>query len=200
MTESHLPGRCQRCWLRVSFCVCTSVTLVDFPTKVVIVRHILEERKSTGTARIAALALPNCAIVDYGDDWTVADAQLRAWPRPTLLFPNDDAVPVPPLPADVLVVLDGTWRQARRMRKKLTALHQAPCLALPPVEGAQLRLRDAPSSQARSTLEAIADAARVLGFVDAAEQLHGLHRLFVERTYAARGVLELKKARLILNR
>lgn len=162
-------------------------------TELVLVRHQREAWKSTGTARIAHLALPQMVGVEYGDDWEPAARELAPHLEgAALLFPAGEDAPVAAAPVQRLIVLDGTWRQARRMAKRLPGLAALPRLALPPKEEAVLRLRSSPRAEDRSTLEAIADALQLLEGEALAEPLHRLHALMVERVFRARGVWDLK--------
>ncbi len=195
-TLSHLPGRCPRCWIRHEFCLCADIPQVATKTQVVVVRHSREADKSTGTARMAGLALPGSVLIDFGEESAPVDAELQpyvegAW----LLFPAEEgaAVASGPPPAR-LIVIDGTWRQSRRMMKKLPCLAHVPRMALPEKVAAPLRLRESTSADNRSTLEAIADALTVLEGEAAGAKLHALHTLMVERVFRARGVWDLKAA------
>lgn len=195
-TLSHLPGRCPRCWIRHEFCLCAEIPQVATRTQVVIVRHAREADKSTGTARMAGLALPNSAMIDFGEESEPVDDELKpftdgAW----LLFPaEEDAPPLPVTPPKSLIVIDGTWRQTRRMLKKLPSLVGLPRMALPAKATAPLRLRESTSPDNRSTLEAIADGLTLLEGEAVGAPLHALHTLMVERVFRARGVWDLKAA------
>jgi len=190
-TRDDLPGRCQRCWIRLEHCICDEVPALTTRSRVVIVRHRREAAKSTGTARIAALALPAATLVEYGDEPEEADAELAGLGG-HLLFPSDAPAPWPQAPT-TLVVVDGTWRQARRMVRRLPSLEALPRLSLPPAPGPVLRLREATFEGGRSTLEALADALGRLEGPDVAEALHALHAAYVERVFRARGVWEQKR-------
>ena len=167
-------------------------------TQVVIVRHAREADKSTGTARMAGLALPNSALIDFGEESAPVDEEVGpfaagAW----LLFPAEEgSPPLPTTPPARLIVIDGTWRQTRRMLKKLPSLANVPRMALPAKDAAPLRLRESTSADNRSTLEAIADALTLLEGEAVGAPLHRLHTLMVERVFRARGVWELKAAGL----
>ncbi|MBL9037764.1 MAG: DTW domain-containing protein [Archangium sp.] len=192
-TTSDLPGRCRRCWVRTEFCVCADIPQVATATRVLVVRHERESFKSTGTARIAGLALSNSAIIDVGEGTAEADATLRPQLRGAcLLFPGEGTAPWPSTPPSQLVVLDGTWRQTRRMFAKLPSLHALPRLQLPTKPEPVLRLRESTFAEGRSTLEAIADALALLEGPDIAEPLHRLHAKYVEQVFRARGVWALK--------
>ena len=193
-TLDSLPGRCKRCWIREEWCLCEYLPTVQPKTSLVLVRHQREAWKSTGTARIAALSLPALKLVEYGDDSEPAAKELAPLLEgAALLFPFDsDSTEAKP-PVQRLIVLDGTWRQARRMVKRLPGLLALPRVALPPKEEPVLRLRSSPRSEDRSTLEAIADALALLEGEDIAEPLHRIHALMVERVFRARGVWEQKQ-------
>jgi DTW domain-containing protein len=192
-TASDLPGRCPRCWIRLEFCVCTVTPTVATVTRVLVVRHERESWKSTGTARVAQLALPNFEFVDYGDDPNEANARLPELQGGVVLFPSEQPAPWPSTPPSVLVVLDGTWRQTRRMASRLPKLSALPKVQLTTAPRRMLRLRDTTFDEGRSTLEAIADALELLEGPHVAAPLHRLHADYVERVFKARGVWEQKK-------
>ncbi len=193
-TLSDLPGRCPRCWIRTAHCICADVPRLTPRTEVVVVRHEREGWKSTGTARVAMLALANARLVDYSEDGAACDAELQALARgAALLFPEVGVEPKPLADAPArLIVLDGTWRQTRRMLRRLPSLSGVPRLVLPEKPAAVLRLRETADPLGRSTLEAIADALEAVEGEAAARPLHALHALFVERVLRARGVWSAK--------
>jgi DTW domain-containing protein YfiP len=159
-------------------------------TEVVVVRHDREAFKSTGTARIALQALERGHLVEYGEDAAPANAALDGWLQgAALLFPETGVEPKPlAAPPARLIVLDGTWRQTRRMLRRLTALEGLPRLVLPAKDVAPLRLRETRAPEGRSTLEAIADALALLEGDEVGKPLQALHDLYVERVFRARGV------------
>lgn len=195
-TTQDLPGRCPRCWIRVAFCICPEVPQVATRTEIILVRHEREAWKSTGTARVALQALTHARLLEYGEDGSATDDALRAMGEGShVLFPDVGAevtAHAPVEPPKRLVVLDGTWRQTRRMLKRLPSLDAAPRLKLPPKFLAPLRLRESQDPMGRSTLEAIADAVELLEGPAASQPLHALHALFVERVFRARGVWTMK--------
>ena len=164
-------------------------------TEVLVVRHERESWKSTGTARIAALAMPNLRILDFRENSEPARSELPALAGAGthLLFPTDESAPWDGSAITRLVLLDGTWRQVRRMYAKLPALHAVPKLALPGQVTKVLRLRDSKFEAGRSTLEAIAEAVALLEGEAAAAPLSALHAHYVEQVFRARGVWDQKK-------
>ena len=154
-------------------CFCWAIRPVDTLAELVIVRHALERKKPSNTARLAALALPRCRIVDYAvTDEPFDDAALvteGSW----LLYPEGD-LPPPETAPPRIIVLDGSWPQTRRMRQRLPALRGLPMLRLPAPRPRQ-RMRQPSRADGMSTLEAIARVvARYEGEAAAAplERLH----------------------------
>jgi len=190
-TPEDLAGRCPRCFLPTSLCLCAEVPCVPTRTELLIIRHHKETLKSTNTARMAALALPRCRILTYGAPGLPPfDVSVLTAPGTWLLFP--DAQPPPPgtPPPERLVVLDGNWTQARRMYQRLPELRRLPGLSLPPPAPNTRRLRRSPHPYGMSTVEAIAGAIAVLEGEALARPLLALHELMIDRVLAARGRLD----------
>lgn len=154
-------------------CLCAAVPTVPTRTRVVIVRHHLEQHRSSNSGRLAHAALPNSVIVDHGgrDGPAVLPPLDGAW----LLYPAGTPVDVATAtPPSQLVVLDATWSQARRMYRKLGALRGLPVLRLPDAPVPAARLRASPGEGRVSTIEAIARALRLLEGEGAAAPLEEL--------------------------
>lgn len=194
MTAPGAPGRCQRCLLLSAWCLCDVVgAALPSRPEVLVVRHHWEAFKSTGTARLAGLALSNLRIVDMAAEnpepiRNVLRELADAW----LLYPGGGPAERGEARPKTLVVLDGTWRQTRKMLRRLPELSRLPrfSLAPPPAAQARSRLREAPRPDARSTLESIADALAELDSAECGARLLSLHATFVERTRRSRGQLD----------
>jgi DTW domain-containing protein YfiP len=179
----------------VDYCVCELVGAArESQPSIVIVRHHWEAFKSTGTARLASLALSNLRIIDMAaENPAPVREALSALEGAWLLYPGGSTpdrltASTPPRPA-ALVVLDGTWRQTRKMLRRLPELSRFPRYSLgPSVEAVPRdRLREPPRAGARSTLESIADALAELDSPECGKRLLELHQGFVARTRHARG-------------
>jgi DTW domain-containing protein YfiP len=144
--------------------------------------------KSSNTARWAALLVPGCELRSWAGRPDAALLEDLGRPGDWLLFPasgaptSDPALPRP----ERVVVLDGTWRQVRRMLRSLPALQRLPRLSVSARTG-WARLRAAPSPDFLSTLEAIAGAVALLEGEPAAAPLDACHRALVTRALSARG-------------
>jgi DTW domain-containing protein len=190
-TPPGAPGRCPRCLLLVDYCLCELVGPArDSQPQVLIVRHQWEAFKSTGTARLAGLSLSNLSILDMAaENPEPVREKLRGLQNAWLLYPSGTAQSRELAPPDTLVVLDGTWRQTRKMLRRLPELARFPRFSLgPDAEGsARDRLRESPRPGALSTLESIAEALAQLDSPATGQRLLDLHQQFVERTRHARG-------------
>ena len=180
---TDLRGHCPRCLFRTEVCLCGLTPEVQTRTKIIIVRHVGERRRTSNTGRLAALALPNSEIIDYGLEGSFDGSALDG-PGAWLLYPDAGrSLEARPPPAR-LVVLDATWRQARRMFRRIDALRAMPKLALEGFDAVRLRRPTHPCGM--STLEAIAHA---LGLLEGPERCEPLLRYHLE---AVRRALSLQ--------
>jgi DTW domain-containing protein YfiP len=187
--------------MHASLCICALIPTLQTRTRIVLVMHRAEERKSTNTGRLALAALPNSQIVVRGRRGAPADD--LAWgarSRPLLLFPHEDAAPIGTALESLaqasddrpftLVVPDGNWRQASKVRKRVAGLNDVPCVSLPIGERSIYRLRFEAHRTGLATLEAIARALRILegdGGPEIERALLELFRVMVDRTLWSRG-------------
>lgn len=187
--------RCPRCRMLGSLCVCAFIP--DPPlatrTRVVLVIHRAEDRKSTNTGRIALACLANSeAIVRGHIERPTPPLRAADGTKPILLFPHEDAVPIEDFAGEAvtLVVPDGNWRQASRMRRRVPALDTVPCVRLAGDERSPHRLRAEAHAHGLATIEAIARALGVLEGPHVREALERVFRAMAERTLWTRGELD----------
>ncbi len=148
--------------MRQHLCLCAEVPRVETRTRFLVVRHEREAWRSSNSARVAALALPRLSIVPYGGrDTPLDEARFRAagtW----LLFPGSPPPPPGTPPPETLVVVDGSYRQARRIVHHVESIRGLPRLSLPGPPPEAPRARQPPTKDGMGTLEAIAAAVRLL--------------------------------------
>ncbi len=117
-----------------------------------------------GTARMASLCLPN-AKLHVGMRWDhdpafVAELADPARP-PVLLYPGPgarDILAEPPSGPVTLVVVDGTWSQAKTLVRDNPILHALPRYAFVTPEPSHYRIRKEPRDEYCSTIEALMHA------------------------------------------
>src|ERR1700722_16678898 len=115
---------CGRCRRPVSVCYCRPLTSLETRTRVVLLQHPRERDVAIGTARMASLCLPNSEL-HVGVHWRGSVALGRALSGaagpPALLYPGPGAIDVlrhPPSSPVTLVVVDGTWSQAKKVLRE----------------------------------------------------------------------------------
>ncbi|HTH49819.1 MAG TPA: tRNA-uridine aminocarboxypropyltransferase [Candidatus Limnocylindria bacterium] len=182
---------CPRCRRPLTACWCASLTPVDTKTRVVFLQHPREAKVAIGTARIAHLGLTRSELhegIDFASRTRVAE--LVARPGTALLFPGPDAVTPDALehPPETLLVIDGTWPQARKMMALNPALRALPRIGFMPRKPGNYRIRREPAAHCVATVEAVVE---VLAAFERDEARFGpLLRAFdamVDRQLSAKG-------------
>ncbi len=171
--------------LSLEICVCSVLPRVEARTEIVLIRHITERLLTSNTGRFAALALPKSRILAYGGGDTFDTTPLSS-PGSALLYCSGPARPLTFVP-ERLIVLDGSFRQARRMYKRLPELRDLPEFSLPPARITPTRLRRPTLPEGMSTIEAIAAALSALEGPELAAPLWALHAELVRRADRMRG-------------
>ncbi len=190
--------RCRVCRMLGRLCVCPLIP--DPPiatrTRVVLVMHRAESSKSTNTGRLAIACLSNSEIIVRGHKGKPSEP--LAWSeavQPLLLFPFEDAKPITDVARTldgrpvVLIVPDGTWRQASKVRRRVPGLSDMTCVSVSGEARLPYRLRAEAHAHGLSTIEAIARAMAILEGEDVQRTLERVFRSMVERTLWTRGEL-----------
>jgi DTW domain-containing protein YfiP len=184
--------------MHLSLCVCTLIPRLVTRTRLLLVIHRAEDRKPTNTGRLAAECLVNSEVVVRGhEEADRGPLRILEGSRPILLFPAEDAVPLSTLAEAIdgpvtLIVPDGNWRQASKVRARVPGLKRVPCATLPasPERPSVYRLRSEAHAHGLATIEAIARALGILEGPEVERALEVPFRAMVERTLWARGDLE----------
>ena len=129
-----------------------------------ILQHPREHRMPIGTGRMVHLSLPNSEL-HRGLRFEGAPHLAAALVNAALLYPGADAHPPDSFadaPPGTLVVLDGTWVEARKLLRHNPALQALPRIGFVPSIPSAYRIRRAPASHCWSTIEAVAYVLGVL--------------------------------------
>jgi DTW domain-containing protein YfiP len=137
------------------------VPTIETKTRVVVVQHPRERDVPIGTARMATLCLPNSEL--HVTTSTAESPELaRSLSDPArpaiLLSPGEVARDItvdPPKTPVTLVVVDGTWAQAKKLSKD-PVLRRLPRYAFTPPAPSEYRIRREPEDTYVSTIEALA--------------------------------------------
>ncbi len=121
-----------------------------------------------GTARMASLCLPNSEL-HVGVNFETSKDLDRALSNPempaVLLYPGKQSIDVmkePPGHAVTLVVVDGTWWQAKKLIRSNPRIAALPRYAFVPPRPSEYRIRKEPDEEYVSTIEALVHVLGVL--------------------------------------
>jgi DTW domain-containing protein YfiP len=172
---------CPRCEKPLPLCVCADIQPIDNKVALLILRHPQEQDKALGTARLTALHFRN-AVFKTGLSWPSLskalgrDADPKRWATlylgsidPAILAPGREVLALDAkgklLPAqdsalaDIkgVIVLDGTWSQAKTLWWRNAWLLKCKRVVLAPRRPSLYgKLRREPRRAALSTLESAA--------------------------------------------
>lgn len=209
MTDAELPAAralCPSCRRPPVVCYCQALPRLATRTRVVILQHPREREMPIGTARMASLCLPGSSL-HVGVRWD-GDARLAALlgdpaRPPILLYPAAEARDIlaePPAGPVTLVVVDGTWSQAKTVVRDNAILRGLPRYAFRAPEPSQYRIRREPRDEYVSTIEALmyvlgaleGDAARFRAL------LLPLHAMVDAQLAANRGTPRFRQRRRVI--
>lgn len=187
--------RCPRCRMLGGLCVCALMPSprIETRTRLVLLIHRFEDRKPTNTGRLAAECLASSVVLVRGhESQPTPPFTCDPGSQPLLLFPHEGATPLADMELDperpvTLVVPDGNWRQASKVRQRVPGLRDLPCVCLPAGEPSIYRLRAEAHEAGLSTIEAIGRAMGLLEGDHVRRALDLVFRAMVERTLWSRG-------------
>ena len=197
LTWKKTKDPCPVCYLTRTFCICDSIPRLDLNTRVCLVVHVNELKRSSNTGRLALRALVNSEMRVRGETREPLDLSDLLTPRyrTFLFYPSDDAVELDhELVAQdrtpiQLIVPDGSWRQAGKVHFRHGELKDVLRVKIGAPNLSQFHLRAQHRPEGMATLQAIAHALGVIEGDLVKAQLLKLYDLRVERTLVARGWL-----------
>ncbi len=189
---------CSKCSKLVDLCVCSSLRPIDTKLQILILQHPQEPDHELGSALLAHWTLPNSTL-KIGLSWANLSAALGKSAIPArwavlylgsgirenktdsiLQFISRKGIPIPqPETLDGLVVLDGSWSQAKALwwrnpwllkLKRAIIQNSGPSL--------YQELRKEPRKECLSTIETLAETLVALG--EPAETGEELRKIFLE--------------------
>jgi DTW domain-containing protein YfiP len=183
--------------MHLSLCVCALIPRLETRTRLLLIIHRYEARKPTNTGQLAAACLINSSVLVRGYAGAPSAAPDFTDTQPVLLFPAAEATPLTAAAGVArrvtLIVPDGTWRQAARVRARVPGLADVPCLTLPAGPNSAYGLRSESHDGGLATIEAIA---RAFGILEGPHVQQAIERVFlamVERTRWARGEISAEQ-------
>lgn len=197
--KTKLP--CPRCGLNLKLCICELIPTLNLATRVLLVVHAKELKRTTNSGRLALHALTNSAIRIRGVIGENLDLTGDLTPdyQSVLFYPSEDASELNAefmqslrrqvqLPVQ-LIVPDGNWRQAAKVATRHPELQYLPRVKITTPNTARHHLRAESTEYGMSTLEAIAKALGVIEGPEAELALTKLYRAKLSATLKGRGII-----------
>lgn len=190
---------CEICFLHRERCICADIPSLQTRTRVSLVIHAKEMKRTTNTGLLAARALTNSEVFVRGAGRERLDlsSALNAGYRTLLFYPCAEAIELTPnftkeslnpdnFPVH-LIVPDGNWRQASKVHYRHRELDGVQRVMVrrsaPPTRG----LRAESDQDGMATLEAVAHAMALIENEEVGRALLQLYELKLMRTLAGRG-------------
>ncbi|MDZ4199295.1 MAG: tRNA-uridine aminocarboxypropyltransferase [Kiritimatiellia bacterium] len=196
--RSHVAARCEGCGLHLPLCVCAGLPIVRMPFRWILVQHGVEVDRPTNTGRMIRKMFPETERVLYGRQGIPLDiAPLMAADTDYLiLYPGPESETLKPenlRPAAhrrlALILLDGTWRQAAHMSRRIARLREIPRVRLPDGRPGVWTIRTPNAPCQLCTLEAAIRTVRLAG------QLHDARDLQISMEWIQLRMLYMKGLR-----
>ncbi|HLU48460.1 MAG TPA: tRNA-uridine aminocarboxypropyltransferase [Planctomycetota bacterium] len=188
MSDRRAPW-CAGCRQPPARCICSYLPRARNETPLVVLRHPREEHSQSNTGSLCVEALTQARMLSYagrGADLSLPRESVLLFPVPSAPILSRDLFLRAPLSDRALVILDATWRQARRMYVRSDALRGLTIARLPDEASPRWRLRMPKRAGQLSTIEAAALGYRLLGEERVAEALERVIDLVAPRVLAAR--------------
>ena len=204
--------RCTGCLMAKNYCICDlRPENVRCRAQVWLIMHPEEIYKPTNTGRLLADCLPQTQVFYWYR--TSPDLKLLALLadeqyQPFIIFPDDmedyahrvvsfePEREKSPEKIPVFIILDGTWRQARRIFRKSPYLDNLPVLPLKTDRLTRYALRKPASDQHLCTVEVGIELLKQAGESEAADTVENYFAAFNRRYAESRGLREEVEARL----
>ena len=191
--------RCPRCQINKALCFCDQILEHATNTRVSIIMHHREKHLTSNTAKLATLTLTNAQIYQRGlpeAPFSLEELKIAPETLPLYLFPDEDALELNdeflkthPGPYH-LIIPDGTWNQAKKVRRREPGLSEILCVKLPDTVKGEYKLRRGVRDDGVCTFEAIAYALEVLENKVVSEDLLRQFRIMNNRVAKSRSAYD----------
>ncbi len=167
-SDNEQRAFCFRCWKVEALCLCSVIPELESPVKIGLLQHPNERYMPINTARFTHLGLKNSSMyhgVVFNDNpQFMNDFKMHTPEKSGVLFPSPHAKDLSEAPDDleILYVIDGTWREAKKMIFNSQVLHTVPHYAFNPDTESNYRIRKEPKKNFVSTVEAVVKSLRIL--------------------------------------
>ena len=186
---------CPECFLNRQLCICHLFPYLELKTRVCLVIHAKELKRTTNTGRLALKSLANSEMRIRGDSKEALDLSDILTPnyRTLLFYPSDEAIELDKVfvEQDVrpiqLIVPDGNWRQASKVHYRHHELKDIPRVMIKAPNTSKFHMRAENTLEGMATLQAIAEALGVIEGDEVRKALMDLYNAKLEKTLQGRG-------------
>ena len=185
---------CQGCFLHKDRCICDHFPSLTLKTKVSLIVHAKELKRTTNTGRLAVKILTNSEMRIRGEGREALDLSdmlvpeyrtLLFYPSPNAIELNRELVEASPLPIQ-LIVPDGNWRQASKVHYRHHELKDIPRVMISTPNLNLQHMRAETTESGMATLEAIASALGIIEGSEVKDALMKFYQLKLEGTLSGR--------------
>jgi len=188
---------CDTCFLHESRCICEQIPTLNLKTKVALVVHYKELKRTTNTGRLAIKALTNSEMRIRGEEREALNLSDLLTPeyRSVLFYPSEEAVELNPEFLEQeskplqLIVPDGNWRQASKVHTRHPELANLPRVMIKKPNHSLHHLRAETTPEGMATLQAIAEALGITEGPLVKKQMMDLYEAKLHATLKGRGQL-----------
>ena len=169
---------CPACQYPLLVCICGAITQSVVDTEIIILQHPSEKNRAKNTARLISLVIPNTEtfVGESAADFELVKQRLLARGSKdtsiAVLFPSPDskifseALKPSVQRVQTLILVDGTWRKAKKMWQLNPWLWPFVVFRLEVGSISRYRIRKGSEAGGISTLEAVALALEILEGAD----------------------------------
>ncbi|XP_022672184.1 DTW domain-containing protein 2-like isoform X2 [Varroa jacobsoni] len=159
-TKRDVCSRCKRP-IQVCWCCHLPAKKISTSTRTIILQHPNEIKRNVRTAPMLEAALSNCLVL-RGRHFSRHSLMREIYAnesRTFVLYPSPDAMDIENLPREQafnLIVIDGTWNQARSLYFANKELHSLTKVKISPMHASYYVVRTQPHAACLSTVESVA--------------------------------------------
>lgn len=161
---------CDNCDFLKSRCLCSTLKILPNSTHIIVLQHPSESKHPLNTVRIMKKSFQNFNLFtgeNFSHNQTLNDLIINPENNVALLYPTDHSINISEFsqvskPITHLIVIDGTWRKAKKIFMLSTNLHFLSTIQLTQIEESHYKIRKAPRADALSTIEATIETLKYL--------------------------------------
>lgn len=178
---------CEHCQRPLAVCICPYLVKLQAPCRLLILQHPSEQKQALATVPLLQLCIQPLDVL-VGEEFEhleVVQALLDNPQSCRVLFPTansrewnltEQASGVDGV--ETLIIIDGTWRKAKRIWHMNPWLSKLPCVHLSNIPKSQYQIRSSSVDGGVSTLEAVMHGCHYLSATNSVNDFDGLLKPF----------------------